>query len=221
MIIAVGLLLLLSACSTAAAQEPRLILALGDTRFLDPAAIQAATGARVVRELGGRQITDFSVVILADVAYTALPPQVQEGVVAYVNAGGALLVTGGPQAWGAGGYQALASILPFTILGGQDWGALPFREPVPVQPDHPILAGVEFIPIGTVNWVEVAPGATEILRLAGGPNNYPHTLIAEKRLGAGEVFGMTFDLSQLRGMRNLDLFVQNVITYLLAVSRLG
>ena len=92
---------------------------------------------------------------------------------------------------------------------------------MPVQPDHPILAGVEFIPIGTANWVEVAPGATEILRLAGGPKNYPLTLIAEKRSGAGDVLGVTFNLNQLSGMRNLDLFVQNVITYLLARSRLG
>lgn len=96
-IIAVGLLLLLSPRSTAAAaQEPRLILALGDAGFLEPAAIRAATGAQVVREIGGRKLKDFSVVVLADVAYAALPPQVQDVVAAYVNAGGALLITGGP-----------------------------------------------------------------------------------------------------------------------------
>lgn len=220
-IIAVGLLLLLSACSTAVAQEPRPILALGDAGFLDPATIQAATGAQVVRGVGGRRLTDFSVVVLADVAYRALPPRVRDRMIAYVNSGGALLITGGPQSWGAGGYQALGSILPFKILGHRDWGAVPFREPVPIQPGQPILAGVEFIPIGSVNWVEVRPGATEILRLAGSRNNYPSTLIAEKRSGAGDVLGMTFNLNQLSGMRDRDLFVRNVITYLLAVSRLG
>jgi hypothetical protein len=46
-------------------------------------------------------------------------------------------------------------------------------------------------------------------------------LIAEKRSGGGEVLGMTFDLNQLRGMRDRDLFVRKVITYLLTVSRLG
>lgn len=221
-IIAIGLWLLLSACSTtAAAQGPPLILALGNTGFLHPAAIQAATGARVVRQMGGRKLKEYSVVVLADVAYRALPRQVRDGLIDYIKSGGALLITGGPHSWGAGGYQALASILPFKILGRQDWGAVPFREPVPVQPSHPILAGVEFIPIGTVNFVEVAPGATEILRLAGTPQNYPQTLIAEKRSGAGDVLGMTFDLNQLRGMRNLDLFVQNIISYLLAAPQLG
>lgn len=221
-IIAVGLWLLLGASLTAsAAQESRLILALGDTGFLDPAAIQAATGGRVVREMGGRKLKDVSAVILADVAYGALPPRVRDGLVAYVNAGGALLITGGPRSWGAGGYQALAPILPFKILGRQDWGAVPFREPVPIYPGHPILTGVEFMPIGTVNWVEVAPGATEILRLAGSSHNYPQTLIAAKRSRAGEVLGMTFDPNRLSGMRDLGRFVGNVIASLLAASRLG
>ncbi len=159
--------------------------------------------------------------VLADVAYSKLPPRVQDALETYVNTGGALLITGGPHSWGAGGYQAMASILPFKILGNQDWGAVPFREPVPIQPGHPILAGVEFIPIGTVNRVEVAPGATEILRLAGGPHNYPLTLIAEKRSGAGAVLGLTFDPNRLGKMHNRGSFVQEVMAYLLAVSRLG
>jgi uncharacterized membrane protein len=220
--IAGGLLLLLGPRpSPAAAQESRLILALGNAGFLDPGAILAATGARVVHETGDRTLDDFAVVVLADVAYAALPPRVRAGVVAYVNAGGALLITGGPDSWGAGGYQPLAPILPFKLLGHQDWGAVPFREPVPIQPGHPILAGVEFIPVGTVNWVEVAQGANEILRLAGGPHNYPFSLIAEKGSGAGDVLGMTFDPNQLRGQASLDRFVRNVIAYLLAVSQVS
>jgi uncharacterized membrane protein len=197
------------------------ILALGNAGFLDPAAIRAASGARVVHEIGGRTLDDFAVVVLADVSYAALPPRVRTDVAAYVTAGGALLITGGPHSWGAGGYQPLAPILPFKLLGHRDWGAVPFREPVPVQPSHPILAGVEFIPIGTVNSVELAPGANEILRLAGGPHNYPFSLIAEKWSGAGDVLGMTFDLNELRGQSSLDLFVRDVINYLLAGSRVG
>ncbi len=38
-------------------------------------------------------------------------------------------------------------------------------------------------------------------------------------VGAGRVIGIAFDLNDLAGMRDRDLFVQNTLTYLLATSR--
>ncbi len=219
LIVASSLLILLGICTPApAAQEPPAILALGNIGFLDIPAIQASTGDVVVREMGTRKLRGFVAVILADISYAALPREVQDGLAAYVSSGGAVLVTGGAQSWGAGGYQPLSSILPFTIRGSQDWGAVPFRETVPIQPGHPILAGVQFVPIGTVNWVSVAPGATEILRSAGG-GTFPAPLIAEMGVGSGLVLGFAFDPNQLTGMSSRALFIKNTITYLLASSR--
>ena len=204
----------------AAAQSPRMILALGNAGFLNPADIQAATGAEVKQDMGRSELKDFAVVLLADIAYAALPASVQQGLVQYVNDGGAVLITGGAQSFGSGGYQAAASILPFQIRSQNDWRAVPFRSPVPLQPDHPILAGVSFIPVGPRNDMNPRPGATEILRAAGGHGTFPSPLIAEMLSGAGRVMGIAFDLNEFAGMRDRDLFVRNTIAYLLGASRI-
>ena len=69
---------------------------------LDVANASLYDGASAVAEaaLMARRLAKRDRILLS----AALPPQVQDGMVAYVNAGGTLLVTGGPQAWGAGGY---------------------------------------------------------------------------------------------------------------------
>lgn len=212
-----------------AAQSAPMILALGNAGFLNPSAVQAKTGAEVKQELGKDQIKDFAVLVLANAAYGSLPGPVRQGLTDYVTQGGAVLLTGGSQAFGSGGYREVASILPFRIRADSDWRATPFRSPVPLQPGHPILAGVDFIPIGNINDMNPRADAAEILQAAGGGSaaggggggSYPYPLIAEVAVGAGRVLGIAFDLNELGGMRSRDLFVQNILAYLLSVSRLG
>jgi len=212
-----ALLLALTWLPAMAAQtSARLILALGNTGFLDPQAIQAATGAAVKTEMGKLKLKDFSVLVLANVAFPALPAAVQQGLTQYVSNGGALLITGGPQSFGSGGYQAVASLIPFQIRSSDDW-----REPVPLQPGHPILTGVRFITIGSLNDMNPRPDVTEILRAPGGARTYPSPLIAEMSVGAGRVVGIAFDPNTLAGMQDRDLFVRNTLGYLLSASRIG
>lgn len=227
-----------------AAQSAPMILAIGNTAFLNAPAIQAVTGAEVKTDLEKNKLADFAVILLANVAYSSLPGAAQQGLVEYVTEGGALLLTGGPQGFGSGGYQAVAPIVPFQIRSASDWRAIPFRPPVTLQPGHPILAGVEFITVGAVNDMNPRPGATEILQTAGGGSaagrvtggtgpggvpgagaigggSYAYPIIVEMGVGAGRVLGVAFDLNEFAGMRDRDRFIQNTITYLLSVSRLG
>ncbi len=232
-----GLILLLAVgCppGLAAAQSAHVILALGNIGFLDPKSIQAATGAEVKTDLDKSQLKDFAVVVLANIAFAALPGPVQQGVVQYVAEGGTLFLTGGSQSFGSGGYDALASIIPFQIRSTSDWRITPFRPPVPIQPDHPILAGVTFIAVGALNDMNPRPDASEILQAAGGGSaggrapgsgrgggSYPYPLIAELAVGAGLVIGVALDLNEFAGMPDRDLFVRNSIGYLLRVSRIA
>jgi hypothetical protein len=237
LVVGIALLLALGCLpGTAAAQSARMILVLGSASFLDAKDIQAATGAEVKTSLDKFQLKDFSVVVLANVAFPALPGPVQEGLVQYVNGGGALLITGGAQSFGSGGYQAVASIIPFDIRSAGDWRFTPFRPPVPIRPGHPILAGVTFITVGTLNDMNPRGDATEILqaaghgaaggplapgRVGGGGGSYPYPLIAEVDVGAGRVLGIAFDLNEFAGMPDRDLFVRNTIGYLLRASRIA
>jgi hypothetical protein len=211
-----------------------MILALGSTGFLDPRSIQAAAGAEVKATLDTFKLNDFSVVVLANIAFSALPDPVQQGLVQYVSAGGALLITGGSQSFGSGGYQAVAPIIPFQIRSAGDWRFTPFRSPVPIQPGHPILAGVTFITVGNLNDMNPRADATEILQAAGGGSaagraqgsvggggSYPYPLIAELAVGAGRVIGIAFDLNEFTRMPDRELFVKNTIGYLLNASRIG
>jgi len=213
-----------------AAQSARMILALGNTGFLDPKGIQAATGAEVKTGLDKFQLKDFSVVVLANIAFSALPGPVQQGLVQYVNYGGTVLITGGAQSFGSGGYDAVAPIIPFQIRSASDWRFTPFRSPVPIQPGHPILAGVTFITVGNLNDMNPRADATEILQAAGGGSaaggaggggSYPYPLIAELGVGAGRVIGIAIDLNEFAGMQDRDLFVRNTIGYLLRASGIG
>jgi hypothetical protein len=208
-----------------AAQSAPMILAMGNTAFLNAASIQAVTGAEVKSDPEKNKLRDFTVVVLANVAYSSLPGVVQEGLVEYVTAGGSLLLTGGPQGFGSGGYQAVAPLVPFQIRSASDWRVTPYRPPVVIQPGHPIMAGVEFITVGAVNDMNPRPGATEILQAAGGGviggGSFPYPLIAEIGVGAGLVLGIALDLNEYASMRDRDRFVQNTITYLFGMSRLG
>ncbi len=214
-----------------AAQGPPKILALGSTGFLNSGAIQAGTGAQVVAELGGRSLKDFAVLVLANIAIASLPAPVQEGLVEYVRMGGAVLLTGGSQAFGSGGYQAAAEIVPFQIRNPSDWRVIPSRFPVSLQPGHPVLAGVDFIAVVALNDMNPRPGAVEILQAAGGGSagpagtggggSYPYPLMAELRTGAGDVLGIAFDPNEFTRMRDFGQFMQNTLQYLLSVSLMG
>ena len=228
---ALGIVLLLGSASVApAGQPPRLILALGNISFINPSAVQA-TGAEVRQELS-TPLKDVAVVVLANIPCTALPGPIREGLVSYLEAGGALLITGGSQSFGSGGYRAVTPIIPFEIRSDNDWRFISFRPPIPLQPGHPILAGVTFSTVGTINDMNPRPGATEILQSPGGGRaatitggsgggSFLYPLIAELAVGAGRVIGMAFDLNDFAGMRDRDLFVQNTLTYLLTASRVG
>jgi hypothetical protein len=201
------------------------VLALGSLGFLDARAAAAAIGAEVLQELRDAKLADVSVVLLANIAFSALPPSVQQGLVEYVQGGGSLWLTGGPQAFGGGGYRTVAALLPFELRSDADWRAIPFRPPVPLQPGHPILAGVQFGTIGAVNDMNPRGGAVEILRAAGGGSagtgSYPYPLIAEMSVGTGRVLGVAFDPNDAGTLPDRARFVDNVLRYLLASSRAG
>lgn len=220
-----GALLFVAGASAAAAGEhPRVILALGDATFLNPAAVQQATGAEVKKD-PSIPLKEVALLLLANTPFTSLPPSIQDGLPEYIRTGGAALLTGGPQAFGSGGYQSVADLLPFQLRSQSDWRNIPHRFPVVVRSGHPVIAGVAFISIQAVNDMNPRPDATEILQTAGGGSAgggmYPYPLMAEIGVGAGRVIGMAFDLNDFAGMRDRDLFIQNTLSYLLAASRAG
>ena len=215
-----------------AGQGPRVILALGNPSFINAAAVQQATGAEVSQDAG----------MPLPKCRGPGPGERTPGVRSRrrsrsaswstSSSGGALLITGGSQAFGSGGYQAVASIVPFQIRSDNDWRFISFRPPVALQPGHPILAGVTFITVGTVNDMNPRPDATEILQSpgggraataagGGGGGSFLYPLIAELSVGAGRVIGIAFDLNDFAGMRDRDVFIQNTLGYLLATSRAG
>jgi hypothetical protein len=230
--VAVGACLLLGWASVApAGQAPRVILALGNLSFINAAAVKQATGAEVSQD-SSMPLPQVAVLVLANAPLASLPQAIQERLVEYVSSGGALLITGGSQAFGSGGYPAVASVIPFQIRSDNDWRFIGFRPPVALQPGHPILAGVTFITVGTVNDMNPRPDATEILQSPGGGRapsaggiagggSFLYPLIAEIAVGSGRVIGIAFDLNDFTGMRDRDLFIQNTLGYLLAASGAG
>jgi hypothetical protein len=230
----IGLLLAIGWASIAQSGQPsRAILVLGNAAFVNDASVQQATGAVVSRD-PGMPLQDVAVLVLANTPFSSLPQPIRDGLVDYVGGGGAVLITGGAQSFGSGGYKAVAPIVPFEIRSDSDWRFISFRPPVPLQPGHPIISGVTFTTIGSVNDMNPRPGALEILQSPGGGGaglragggvagggSYLYPLIAEVAAGSGRVIGIAFDLNDLAGMRDRDLFVQNTLTYLLATSRVG
>ncbi len=212
----IGMLVLLGVIfwSYAAAQEAsKLVLSLGDASYVRA---EAVNGAEVTNELGERDLLEFAVVIVSNIPYNQLPGAVQERLTEFLNQGGSLLITGGPNAYGSGGYQPMASLVPFEIRTSDDWRAVPFLEVIPIQPGHPILQGVTFRTVGTFNDLNTKREAVEIAQYAGGRTGYPSPLIAELRIGQGTVLGVAFDLGhEVRsGWTDGNRFVQNVLTYL-------
>lgn len=209
----ISLLLGIGLWSYAWAAEPsKRILALGDGSYL-PGEVM---GGEVTRELGDRKLMDFAVVILSNVSYQQLPGALRERLTAFLNQGGSLLITGGSNAYGSGGYQPMAPLIPFEIRTSEDWRAVPFKEVIPLETGHPILQGVTFRPVGWFNDLNPKPGVTEIAQYAGGKTGYPSPLIAEQQVGQGTVLGVAFNLGQevQSGWADGNRFVRNILTYL-------
>jgi hypothetical protein len=202
---------------SATAQPTKLVLALGDDSYV-PA--EAVTGTEVANELGDRDLMEFAVVILSNIPYNQLPGAVQEHLTEFLDQGGSLLITGGPNAYGSGGYQAMSAVLPFEIRTSDDWRTVPFKPIIPVQSGHPILRGVTFRTVGTFNDLNPRAGAVEIAQYAGGGTGFPSPLIAEQRVGQGTVVGVALDLGRelQNGWRDGNRFVQNLLTYLVTRS---
>ncbi len=202
---------------SATAEPTKLVLALGDGSYV-PA--EAVTGAEVANELGDRDLVEFAVVILSNIPYNQLPGAVQEHLTEFLDQGGSLLITGGPNAYGSGGYQPMAAFVPFEIRARDDWRSVPFKEVIPIQPDHPILRGVTFRTVGSFNDLNPKAGAVEIAQYAGGGTGFPSPLIAEQRVGQGTVVGVALDLGRelQKEWRDGNRFVQNLLTYLVTRS---
>lgn len=202
---------------SATAEPTKLVLALGDGSYV-PA--KAVTGAQVANELGDRDLVEFAVVILSNIPYNQLPGAVQEHLTEFLDQGGSLLITGGPNAYGSGGYQAMAALVPFEMRATHDWRSHPFKQVIPIQPGHPILRGVIFRTVGSFNDLNPKAGAVEIAQYAGGRTGFPSPLIAELRVGQGTVVGVALDLGRelQNGWRDGNRFVQNLLTYLVTRS---
>jgi Ca-activated chloride channel family protein len=77
------------------------------------AAEEFEMASRPPRALGS-DLASFDLLVLADVPRSALSPAQQEAIEAYLRDGGGLLVGGGPESFGSGGYlgSRLAGLLP-------------------------------------------------------------------------------------------------------------
>ena len=216
----------LSPHPAAAAEPSKLVLALGDDSYLSAEAVRAWTNAEVNGELGERELLEFAVVVLSNIPYDAVPAAVREGLPEFVSKGGSLLITGGPNSFGSGGYQAIATLVPFQFLGTNDWHAFPFQPVFPLQKNHPIFQGVTFRLMGTFNDLNPKPGAVLLAEYAGGrvatgAAFFQSPLIAEQQVGQGTVVGVTLDLGrEVNGWEDGNRFVQNLLVYLVDRSPL-
>ena len=217
-----ALLMILVVAGPAAAAEhlPKLVLALGDTSYLSEDAV-AQAGAALRTELGEFGLDEYSLLVLANVPLAAVPGEIQEGLPDFLVKGVSLLVTGGPGGFGSGGYQAIASSLPFGLRGGGDWRANPFKPVLLLEPGHRIFAGVTFPTIGAFNDLNPRPGASELAQYPGG-GKFVSPLIAEAGVGSGAVVGVAFDLgAEIRGgWAAGSQFAQNLVKYLVDRSPL-
>ncbi|MFQ5962349.1 MAG: hypothetical protein ACE5MG_13230 [Candidatus Methylomirabilales bacterium] len=218
----------------AAAGPSKLILVLGDDSYIPAEAVQALTRAQIIRGLGERDLLEFAVVIFSNIPYGLLPRGVHEGLPEFLSRGGSLLVTGGPNSYGTGGYQPIAPLLPMEIRAAQDWIAAPFKVVIPLQPEHPVLEGVTFRTVGAFNDLNPKAGAVEIARYAGGGGRrrlpfgekvgakFPSPMIAEQHVGNGTVLAIAFDVGReiRNGWAGGPHFVQNVLAYLVERSPL-
>lgn len=224
------------------AESGPMILSLGDDSYVTWSEVESRTGAVPQRELGDSLPAAFSLVILSNVSYASLPDAVRDGLADYLALGGSVLVTGGKQSYGSGGYAgtALADLLPLKPWR-DDFGYNPYGPTILLQPNHPILQGIAFPPMGYFNETQLNSGAVEIAQyrkaskaaftrggdplgreIAGG-GRQPMPLIAERSLGQGTILAVALDMAlplDKDAWKDRDRFAQNCVEYLLQRSRI-
>lgn len=218
------------------------ILSLGDDSYVTWSEVESRTGVVVRRELGDSSLAAFSVVVLSNVGYDSLPEAVRDGLPDYLARGGSLLVSGGKQSYGSGGYAgtALADLLPLRP-SRDDFGYNPYGQTLLLQPTHPILQGVALPPMGYFNELDLNSGAVEIAQYrkgskaaftgggnpgggeVGGGGRRPMPLIAERSLGQGTILAIAMDMAlplDKDVWKDRDRFARNCVEYLLQRSRI-
>lgn len=210
---------LLSSHDTAAKNSPA-ILSLGDDSYITWSEMESRTGVVVKRELGETRLTDYQVLILSNISYASLPETVRDGLADYLGRGGSVLITGGKQSYGSGGYAGteLAELLPLRP-SRDDWLPHPFGSTLILQPSHPILTGVEIPTMAFFNEVELNVGGVEIARYVR-TQRLPYPLIAERSVGGGTILAVAPDMTLTGDWKDRDRFAQNCVEYLLKRSRI-
>jgi hypothetical protein len=224
------------------AEGSRMILSLGDDSYITWSDVEARTGAIVKRDLEEFRLFDFSVLVLSNISYGGLPDEVRTGLGEFLGRGGTLLVTGGQQSFGSGGYAEteLADLLPLRS-SGDDFGYHPYGPTLILQRDHPMFRDVEIPTMGYFNELELNSGAMEIAqyrkavarttvldrsspsraRVEGGGARLPMPLIAERSTGRGTVVAIAIDMGNPLDTdiwKDRDRFAQNCVEYLLERS---
>ena len=202
------------------AQGGPMILSLGDDSYITWSELESRTGAVVKREAGDASLTDFSLLVLSNVSYASLPEGVRDGLRGYLEQGGAMLITGGKQSYGSGGYAdtELADLLPLRP-SRDDWLPHPFGPTLILQPGHPILKGIEIPTMAFFNELDLNVGGVEIARYVR-TQRLPHPLIAERRSDAGTILAVALDLTLTGEWKDRNRFAQNCAEYLLQQSRI-
>ncbi len=203
-----------------AAKNSPMILSLGDDSYITWSEMESRTGAIVKRELGETRLTDYSVLILSNISYASLPEGLRTGLPDYLGRGGSVLITGGKQSYGSGGYAGteLAELLPLRP-SRDDWVPHPFGPTLILQPSHPILTGVEIPTMASFNEVELNVGGVEIARYVR-TQRLPQPLIAERSVGSGTILAVALDMTLTGDWKDRDRFAQNCADYLLKRSRI-
>ena len=221
------------------AETGPMILSLGEDSYITCSELESRTGAVVKREAGDAPLTDFSLLVLSNVSYTSLPEGVRDGLRGYLEQGGAMLITGGKQSYGSGGYAdtELADLLPLRP-SRDDWLPHPFGPTLILQPGHPILKGIEIPTMAFFNELDLNGGAVEIAQyrkaskagIVGGGDpgggqiqgggRRPMPLIAERRSDAGTILAVALDLTLTGEWKDRGRFAQNCVEYLLQQSRI-
>jgi len=222
-----GLMILISAGllgpgGSQAQASGKLVLVLGTAQSVIAPAIRAVGGVPV-SGLGGRPFTDLSVIVLGNIAYQAIPGEVSAELRSFLSRGGSLLITGGRQSFGSGGYEVIQDLLPFAIWIPDDFIAKPFKPPIALTPNHPAIGGGRLATIGQFNDMNPKPGALEILQHPGGGGRvarFSAPLMAEQRVGGGLVLGIAFDVAEVvpASVDGGQEVMKNTIRYLLSES---
>ena len=215
------LLLLAWGLLRSAQAEGPLILSLGEDSYLPKSVIEASTGAKFIDGLGSAKLGEVQLVILSNIDYASLPDPLRDGLVGYLQNGGALLITGGTRSFGSGGYgnSNLAGMLPFQIMHPRDWQPSRMGNIVPIDKSHPVFSGMDFLKTPLINqfnnlgWQPGAHGIAMFAKFDQQP------LLAERNVGAGFIFGIAFNMAETGSVwPQENRFCLNLIRHLLQKS---